>query len=150
MVAPAHGFSNLAPSSISLKTGGYITAGIGLIMFPWILINHIIGWLIAYSALLGPIAGIMLADYYILRNRELKVAELFKSNGIYSGSDGWNWAGILALVIGILPNLPGFLASVGLTDGAGDFFSMIYTYAWFVGLFVAGAAYLVLSPMMKK
>lgn len=121
-----------------------------MVMFPWILINHIIGWLIAYSALLGPIAGIMLADYYLLRKRELNVVELFKSNGIYSGSNGWNWAGVLALIIGILPNLPGFLAGVGLTDGVSDFFAMIYTYAWFVGLFVAGIAYLILASIMKK
>ncbi len=150
VIAPAHGFSNLSPSKISLKKGGYITAGIGLVMFPWILINHIIGWLIAYSALLGPIAGIMLADYYILRKRQLDVVELFKSDGIYSGRNGWNWAGILALIIGILPNLPGFLAGVGLIDGVGGFFAMIYTYAWFVGLFVAGTAYLIVASLMKK
>ena len=150
VVAPAHGFSNLSPSTISLKTGGYITAGIGLVMFPWVLINHIIGWLIAYSALLGPIAGIMLADYYLLRKRELNVVELFKSNGIYSGSNGWNVAGIGALIIGILPNLPGFLNGVGLIGEIDTIFVTIYTYAWFVGLFVAGAAYLLLASVLKK
>ncbi|MBY6067143.1 NCS1 family nucleobase:cation symporter-1 [Leisingera aquaemixtae] len=150
VVAPAHGFSNLAPSKINLKRGGYITAGIGIAMFPWILVNHIIGWLIAYSALLGPIAGVMLADYYLLRKTKLEVADLFKMNGIYSGSNGTNWAGVWALVIGILPNLPGFLAGVGITAGTSDFFATIYTYAWFVGLFVAGAAYLVLSKVLNK
>ncbi|KIC14515.1 NCS1 family nucleobase:cation symporter-1 [Leisingera sp. ANG-DT] len=150
VVAPAHGFSNLAPSKINLKRGGYITAGIGIAMFPWILVNHIIGWLIAYSALLGPIAGVMLADYYLLRKTKLEVADLFKMNGIYSGSNGTNWAGVWALVIGILPNLPGFLAGVGLTAGTSDFFATIYTYAWFVGLFVAGAAYLVLSKILNR
>ncbi|NKX74461.1 NCS1 family nucleobase:cation symporter-1 [Rhodobacteraceae bacterium R_SAG3] len=150
VVAPAHGFANLAPSKINLKRGGYITAAIGIAMFPWILVNHIVGWLIAYSALLGPIAGVMLADYYLLRKTRLEVADLFKSNGIYSGQNGTNWAGILALVIGILPNLPGFLAGVGLTDGTSAFFATIYTYAWFVGLFVAGAAYLLLSKVMNK
>jgi NCS1 family nucleobase:cation symporter-1 len=150
VVAPAHGFANLAPSKINLKRGGYITAAIGIAMFPWVLVNHIVGWLIAYSALLGPIAGVMLADYYLLRKTKLEVAELFKLNGIYSGSNGTNWAGILALVIGILPNLPGFLAGVGITAGTSDFFATIYTYAWFVGLFVAGAAYLVLSKIMNK
>ncbi|MEW2915352.1 NCS1 family nucleobase:cation symporter-1 [Leisingera sp. JC11] len=150
VVAPAHGFSNLAPSKINLKRGGYITAGIGIAMFPWILVNHIIGWLIAYSALLGPIAGVMLADYYLLRKTKLEVADLFKMNGIYSGSNGTNWAGVWALVIGILPNLPGFLAGVGITAGTSDFFATIYTYAWFVGLFVAGAAYLMLSKILNK
>ncbi|MEC8039793.1 MAG: NCS1 family nucleobase:cation symporter-1 [Pseudomonadota bacterium] len=150
VVAPAHGFANLAPSKINLKRGGYITAGIGLVMFPWILVNHIVGWLLAYSALLGPIAGIMLADYYLLRKTNLKVADLFKSDGIYSGSGGTNWAGVGALIIGILPNLPGFLVGVGLSSGTSDFFASIYTYAWFVGLFVAGAAYLVLSKIFNK
>ncbi|CUH83317.1 NCS1 family nucleobase:cation symporter-1 [Thalassovita mediterranea] len=150
VVAPAHGFANLAPSKINLKRGGYITAGIGLVMFPWVLVNHIVGWLLAYSALLGPIAGIMLADYYLLRKTKLKVADLFKSDGIYSGKNGTNWAGVFALIIGILPNLPGFLVGVGLSDGTSDFFATIYTYAWFVGLFVAGAAYLLLSRVMAR
>ncbi|MCP1167952.1 NCS1 family nucleobase:cation symporter-1 [Limimaricola litoreus] len=150
VVAPSHGFSNLAPSKINLKRGGYITAGIGVAMFPWILIDHIGGWLIAYSALLGPIAGVMLADYYLLRKTKLEVTELFRMNGIYAGRNGTNWAGIGALVIGILPNLPGFLAGVGLTAATAPVFATIYTYAWFVGLFVAGAAYLVLSKILNK
>ncbi|WP_068315119.1 NCS1 family nucleobase:cation symporter-1 [Polycladidibacter hongkongensis] len=150
VVAPAHGFSNLAPRSINMRRGGYITAGIGLVMFPWVLVNHIVGWLIAYSALLGPIAGIMLADYYLLRKTKLDVAELFKKDGIYAASNGWNWAGMLAMLIGIAPNFPGFLQGVGLVQDIPDIFAAIYTYAWFVGLFVAGAAYLVLAPIFGR
>ena len=147
VVAPAHGFSNLMPEKIDLRMGGYITAVIGIVMFPWILINHIIGWLIAYSALLGPIAGIMLADYYLLRKQKLNVKDLFRHGGEYGGN---STAGLLALVIGILPNLPGFLHSVGLSGGVSPFFATVYTYAWFVGLFVAGIAYLILKSAMKK
>ncbi|MDD7911481.1 MULTISPECIES: NCS1 family nucleobase:cation symporter-1 [Pseudovibrio] len=150
VVAPAHGFSNLAPKAINMRVGGYITAGIGIVMFPWILVNHIVGWLIAYSALLGPIAGVMLADYYLLRKTKLNVTDLFRMKGIYEGSNGWNWAGIGALIIGILPNLPGFMAGVGLVDGTSDLFATIYTYAWFVGLFVAGIAYLILAKILNK
>lgn len=150
VVAPAHGFANLAPSRISLKMGGYITAAIGIAMFPWLLINHIVGWLVAYSALLGPIAGVMLADYYLLRRERLNVGDLFRRGGIYEGAGGINWAGIGALVIGILPNIPGFLQGVGLTGSVSPFFATVYTYAWFVGLFVAGAAYLLLTPILNK
>ncbi len=83
VVAPAHGFSNLAPSRINLRRGGYITAAIGLAMFPWLLINHIVDLLVAFSALLGPIAGVMLADYYLLRGTRLSVPDLFRRGGIY-------------------------------------------------------------------
>ncbi|WP_310620101.1 NCS1 family nucleobase:cation symporter-1 [Flexibacterium corallicola] len=150
VVAPAHGFSNLAPKNINLRMGGYITAAIGLVMFPWVLVNHIIGWLIAYSALLGPIAGVMLADYYILRKTKLNVSDLFRLKGMYTAYQGWNWAGLGALIIGILPNLPGFLASVGLIGAVSPLFATIYTYAWFVGLFMSAIAYLVLNKALNR
>lgn len=145
VVAPAHGFSNLVPNKINLRQGGYITAFIGLIMFPWILINHIQGWLIAYSALLGPIAGVMLADYFFLRHQNLEVGDLFREKGVYPRTSK---AGLIALIIGILPNLPGFFAAVGLSNGTSPFFATLYTFAWFVGLFVAGIAYLILKRFM--
>jgi NCS1 family nucleobase:cation symporter-1 len=112
VVAPAYGFSNLSPNKISFKVGGYITAGIGIAIFPWKLLEtaggYLFTWLVGYSALLGPIAGIMLADYFFIRRTELEIKELYKSDGIYSKASGWNLAGILALVIGVVPNLPGF------------------------------------------
>ncbi|MDK8874566.1 MULTISPECIES: NCS1 family nucleobase:cation symporter-1 [Paracoccus] len=150
VVAPAHGFSNLAPSRINLRRGGYITAAIGLAMFPWLLINHIVDLLVAFSALLGPIAGVMLADYYLLRGTRLSVPDLFRRGGIYEGSGGNNWAGIGALILGILPNIPGFMVAIGLSSSAPALFMSIYTYAWFVGLFVAGIAYLVLSKLLNR
>ncbi|ABL69219.1 NCS1 family nucleobase:cation symporter-1 [Paracoccus denitrificans] len=150
VVAPAHGFSNLAPSRINLRRGGYITAAIGLAMFPWLLINHIVDLLVAFSALLGPIAGVMLADYYLLRGTRLSVPDLFRRGGIYEGSGGNNWAGIGALILGILPNILGFMVAIGLSSSAPALFMSIYTYAWFVGLFVAGIAYLVLSKLLNR
>src|SRR5690606_9432983 len=87
VVAPANGFSNLSPRRISFKAGGYITAGLGIAIFPWKLLestgSYIFTWLIGYSALLGPIAGIMLADYLLLRRTELNAAALFDHEGIY-------------------------------------------------------------------
>jgi len=149
VVAPAYGFSNLNPSKISFRMGGYITAGIGIAMFPWKLMEtsggYIFTWLIGYSALLGPIAGILIADYFILRKRHLNVEELFSHEGQYAGKNGWNLAGITALIIGIAPNLPGFLQVAGFVESVPEIFLTIYGYAWFVGLIVASIVYLLIA-----
>ncbi|HRQ66404.1 MAG TPA: NCS1 family nucleobase:cation symporter-1 [Xanthomonadaceae bacterium] len=146
VVAPANGFSNLAPGRISFKLGGYITAGIGIAIFPWKLLEttgaYIFTWLIGYSALLGPIAGIMLADYLLIRRTELDRDALFRHDGAYVYRRGWNPAAIIALVVGVLPNLPGFLQAAGFVARVPDVFNAIYTYAWFVGLAVAAAVYM--------
>jgi NCS1 family nucleobase:cation symporter-1 len=145
VVAPANGFSNIHPSKISFKMGGYITAGLGIAMFPWKLLasagDYIFTWLIGYSALLGPIAGILLADYYLLRRTELDVEELFRQRGRYWYVGGFNPVAIVALVLGVLPNLPGFLHAAGAVDWVPTFFDTIYTYAWFVGFFISGGLY---------
>lgn len=150
VVAPANGFSNIAPAKVSFRLGGYITAVIGILIFPWNLWensqNYIFTWLIGYSALLGPIAGILLADYFLIRRTELDVAELFRRQGRYTYKGGWNPIGLLALVLGVLPNLPGFLHQLGVAvPEEPGFFDQLYPYAWFVGLFISGGVYSVLS-----
>tara|TARA_R110002126_G_scaffold3263_1_gene18403 strand:- start:105472 stop:106977 length:1506 start_codon:yes stop_codon:yes gene_type:complete len=149
VVAPAYGFSNLSPNRISLKMGGYITAGIGIAIFPWKLLETAGGflftWLIGYSALLGPIAGIMLADYFFVRRTNLAVDDLYKTNGAYSHcGSGWNFAGILALILGATPNIPGFAHAAGFVDSVPPIFDTLYSYAWFIGLFIGGGSYLLL------
>ena len=149
VVAPAYGFSNLAPSKISFRLGGYITAGIGVAIFPWRLVEdagaYIFTWLVGYSALLGPIAGILIADYFFLRRTKIDVDELFKLDGAYKAQGGWNRAGLIALAIGIAPNVPGFLHAAGAVSSVPSFFDGIYIYAWFVGFVVAGAVYYALT-----
>ncbi|MCK5423907.1 MAG: NCS1 family nucleobase:cation symporter-1 [Emcibacter sp.] len=149
VVAPSYGFSNLNPQKISFKMGGYITAGIGIAIFPWKLLEssggYLFVWLLGYSALLGPIAGILIADYFLLRKCDLKVDDLFRHSGKYGASNGWNKAGLWALVLGILPNLPGFLHAAGFVETVPEIFDVVYNYAWFVGVFVAGGLYLVFA-----
>ncbi len=144
VVSPANDFANLSPRRISFKTGGLITGILGIAMMPWKLLasaeSYIFNWLIGYSALLGPIAGIMIADYWILRRRELDVAELYRPNGRYAGT---NWVAVGALALGVLPNLPGFLKSVKVLGGEPNFFDSLYVYAWFTGFVLAGGAYLI-------
>jgi NCS1 family nucleobase:cation symporter-1 len=151
VVAPANGFSNLAPDRISFRMGGYITAGIGIAIFPWKLLEttgaYIFTWLIGYSALLGPIAGILLADYFLIRRTELDRDSLFRHDGAYRYRGGWNPAAVIALVLGVLPNLPGFLKAAGFVADVPDAFEVVYTYAWFVGLAIAAALYFVLMRL---
>jgi NCS1 family nucleobase:cation symporter-1 len=144
VVGPANAFSNLMPSKIDFKRGGYITGIIGILIMPWKLIadpsGYIFTWLIGYSALLGPVIGIILVDYFLIRKTKLNVEDLYRSKGIYAGV---NPIAIIALVIGILPNIPGFLANVGLYSGSG-FVVDLYNYAWFIGLGISSLVYYVL------
>jgi NCS1 family nucleobase:cation symporter-1 len=144
VVGPANAFSNLMPSKINFKRGGYITGIIGIVIMPWKLIadptGYIFTWLIGYSALLGPVIGIILVDYFLIRKTELNVEDLYRSSGIYAGV---NPVAIIALVVGVLPNIPGFLANVGLYSGSG-FVVDLYNYAWFIGLGISSLVYYVL------
>ncbi len=145
VVAPANGFSNLSPQRISFKMGGYITAGLGIAIFPWKLLEstgaYIFTWLIGYSALLGPIAGVMMADYFLIRRTELDRDDLFRHGGQYHYRGGWNPVAFVALILGVLPNLPGFLHAAGFVESVPALFTAIYAYAWFVGLAIAAAVY---------
>src|SRR5437899_8703591 len=114
VVSPANDFAHLAPRHISFRLGGLITGLIGVLMMPWKLVadpnGYIFTWLIAYSALLGPIGGIMIADYFVLRRRVLNVAGLYEPDGEYRFTNGFSLAALVALIVAVLPSLPGFLA----------------------------------------
>ncbi|MBY0241155.1 MAG: NCS1 family nucleobase:cation symporter-1 [Burkholderiaceae bacterium] len=152
LVGPAYDFSALAPKHISYRMGGYITASIAILMLPWKLLEstqgYIFTWLIGYSALLGPIAGILIIDYYLVRKTELNVEQLYRDDGIYSYGNGWNMAAIVAFVLGVAPNIPGFLnaAFPASFPGVADGFKTMYTYAWFVGIAISSLVY---GVMMK-
>ena len=147
LVGPAYDFSALNPRRISYTAGGIITAVIAILMMPWKVLEttqgYIFTWLIGYSALLGPVAGILIVDYYLIRKKALNVDELYNETGSYSYSSGWNWIAIIALVLGVLPNVPGFLnaAFPKSFPDVGDFFKGVYTYAWFIGLAIAAVVY---------
>jgi NCS1 family nucleobase:cation symporter-1 len=146
VVSPANDISNLSPRRISFRMGGMITAVIGIVMMPWYLMNNLQGyiftWLIGYSALLGPIAGIMLADYYLLRKTRLNVEALYDERGEYSyGGSGINWRAIAALAIAVAPNVPGFVNAATGKKFFPAWCDTTYGYAWFIGLGLGLLAY---------
>lgn len=153
IVSPANDFANLAPSKINFRLGGYITGIIGVLIFPWKLVadpsGYIFTWLVGYSSLLGPVGGIMIVDYYFIRKQQLNVDELYNPSGIYSFKNGINSAAIIALILGILPNVPGFFTTIKVIpqESMPAWISQLYNYAWFVGFFVSGIVYWV---MMKQ
>lgn len=146
VVSPANDFSNLAPRKISFRTGGMITAFIGILIMPWKLVSdpsgYIFTWLIGYGALLGPIAGIMIADYHVLRKRVLDVTQLYQRNGIYHFTGGFSLAALSAFFLAVLPLLPGFLAQTGVIGAVPPWLTVIYQQAWFVGFGLAFILYL--------
>ena len=137
VVSPSNDFSNLSPRRISFRTGGLIAGVLGVVIMPWRLLSdanaYIYGWLVGYSSLLGPIAGIMIADYFVIRKRRLDVAALYSNEGQYRYDNGVNWRAITALAMGV------FVALSGLWIPP---LRWLYDYAWFVGFLLSGAAYL--------
>ncbi|MGE0451599.1 MAG: NCS1 family nucleobase:cation symporter-1 [Vicinamibacterales bacterium] len=152
IVSPANDFSNLYPKKISFKMGGVITCVIGLFMQPWkLLANHgnfIIGWLVGYSSFLGPVAGVLIADYFVIRRTELDVDDLYRRNGRYEYAGGVNLRAVTALGVGIACALAGLLAKpAAMRPGAGSLVQTLaatYDYAWFIGFAVSFLLYLVL------
>ncbi|MCA9545853.1 MAG: NCS1 family nucleobase:cation symporter-1 [Myxococcales bacterium] len=154
VVSPANVFINLAPQKITFRMGALITAGLGLVMFPWKLIEstegYIFTWLVGYSALLGPIGGILIADYFILRRTNLDLTGLYQRTGPYAYKGGVNPVAVVAGSLAVLPNVPGFLKQAGAIDSVAPFWSELYTYAWFVGFGLAAALYLIGMKLMPS
>ena len=142
VVAPSNDFSNLYPRLISFRTGGMITGFLGLAMCPWKLLatpdSYIFGWLVGYSGLMGPIAGIMVCDYFLIRKTELDVNSLYHSEGAYHYTKGVNPRAVVALVFGVA------LALLGLVFKP---LHHLYDYAWFVGFFASGFLYVALMKL---
>jgi NCS1 family nucleobase:cation symporter-1 len=146
VVSPANAFSNAWPQAISFRTGGLITGVLGILMMPWKLLanfeTYLYTWLVGYSGFLGPIAGILICDYFLLRKKIILVDELYQRGGFYEFSRGFNWRGIGALGLGCA------VAFIGLVIQP---LSFLYNYAWFVGFAVGlGCYYLFMRKKRER
>jgi NCS1 family nucleobase:cation symporter-1 len=142
VVSPANDFANAFPRHITFRRGGLITGLLGIAMCPWKLLadpsGYIFKWLLGYSGGLGSIAGVLIADYFFVRARQLNLRDLYRAEGVYRYDNGWNVVAAVATVAGC-----GF-AWAGLFV---DALKPLYDYAWFVGFGVSAILYLTL---MKK
>jgi len=136
VVSPANDFANAFPRLIKFKTGGLITGLLGIAMMPWKLLadpsGYIFGWLLGYSGGLGSIAGVLIADYWIVRRTGLQLQDLYLKDGAYGG---WNARAIVATALGCALAWGGWVIPA---------LKPLYDYAWFVGFGVAFAAYIAL------
>jgi NCS1 family nucleobase:cation symporter-1 len=138
VVGPSNDFSNLAPRFISFRTGGLITGVLGLAIMPWRLVSsshNYLQWLVDYSGLLGPVAGIMVADYFLVRRKQLDSYSLYRRGGIYEYRNGVNLVAVLALLIGV---------AVALVGAFVPRFEWLFKMAWFVGFLLSGGVYFVM------
>ena len=156
VVSPSNDFSNLAPRYISFRMGGIITAVIGVVSFPWVLFNnvgaYIFTWLVGYGSLLGAIAAVMIMDYWIVRRRRLDLADLYRTDGRYSYSNGWNLKALAAVAIGVIPVVPGFIKAFTTPNFSGTFIEptfveSLYNYGLFLTFTLAAIAYLIMCAL---
>jgi nucleobase:cation symporter-1, NCS1 family len=145
VVSPANDFSNLWPRRITFRTGGVITCFMGIILMPWKLLasykSLIFGWLGAYAAFLGPVAGIMICDYFVLRRRILQLDDLYLRDGAYEYSHGFNWLAIAALTVGAGAALVGLVI---------PWLRPLYDYSWFVGFVISFVTYYALMKFQPQ
>ncbi|MBI3298174.1 MAG: NCS1 family nucleobase:cation symporter-1 [Elusimicrobia bacterium] len=144
VVSPANDFANLWPSKIDFKLGGLITGLIGIAIQPWRLLadptGYIFTWLVGYSALLGSIGGILIADYFVVRKTKFDLPGLYVKDGPYWYGNGFNYAALIALGLGIAPCVPGFLGTIKAMEVA-PFWMNLYNYAWFVSFLISFGTY---------
>jgi NCS1 family nucleobase:cation symporter-1 len=154
VVSPANAMINVNPRKISFRLGGFVTAGLGIAIFPWKLLestgSYIFTWLVGYSALLGPIGGILIIDYFVLRRTKLDLQGLYQRNGPYTYHDGFNRAALIAFGLAVIPNVPGFAHAAGILWWVPPIWDQIYAYAWFVGFLLGGGLYWALMHFMGQ
>jgi nucleobase:cation symporter-1, NCS1 family len=143
VVSPANDFANAFPKWISFRTGGLITGILGILMQPWKLLadpsGYIFAWLLGYSGGLGSIAGVLIVDYWVVRKKQLALADLYLPDGTYTYNRGWNWRAVIATLLGCAA------AWIGLIVPA---LRPLYDYAWFVGFGVAAITHYLLMKVM--
>ena len=135
IVAPANSFANLSPGRISFRTGGLIAGLLGIVILPWKLLDMYQGWLIAYSGLLGAVGGVIMCDYVAIRRGRLRLADLYRADGVYAYRAGINHRAVVATAFGILVALAG-LAVPGL--------GFLFSGAWFSATLASFVLYYVL------
>lgn len=153
IVSPANDISNLCPRKISFRTGAMIAATMGVIIMPWKLYlnaaDYLFTWMIGYGSMLGSVAGIMIVDYFFIKEMQLVVEELYQKHGRYRFNNGVNWYAVIAMIMGIAPTIPGFLMVLGAISSQ-ELFVAIYERGWFASFFISGVSHFIFERKRAK
>ncbi|KAF8977043.1 permease for cytosine/purines, uracil, thiamine, allantoin-domain-containing protein [Cyathus striatus] len=143
----------LLPRYIDIRRGSFIVAVIGICINPWRILNtanSFISAISGYAVFLGPLTGIMIVDYHILRQRKLKLSHLFIPS---PSSDYWFWHGLnwrapVAWILGVWPSMPGFCKSVTPKSILVNItWIRVYYMSWLLGFFISGSVWLILNTL---
>jgi NCS1 family nucleobase:cation symporter-1 len=145
VVSPANDFANAFPRWIRFKTGGLIAGVLGILMQPWRLLadasTYIFAWLVGYSGGLGSIAGVLIADYWLVRRKRLRLEDLYLSHGVYRYRRGWNGRAVAATAVGCALAWGGKIVPL---------LEPLYAYGWFVGFAASGLLYWILARVPSE
>ena len=149
IVSPTNSFQNIAPKYINQTKGVLLTGFLGILLMSWELLKMLgwlesdvsleslySNWLIGYSSLLGPIAGIMIVDYFVVRKQSFDLLALYKDN---AGYPAWHVPGLVAFLV------PVILTIGAIIIGEGAYYDWFYSYGWFTGSFLGGVIYWLVS-----
>ncbi len=158
VVSPAYDLANLAPKFITFRTGALITGVVGVVIMPWKLTEtpelYIFTWLGLVGGLLGTVAGILIADYWVVRRTRLDLADLYTPGGRYWYTSGWNVHAVVAFVIGGVLAVGGSHSAPGKgpfpEDGLIPFLKPLADYGWAVGLAASLVVYVALTAGSRR
>jgi NCS1 family nucleobase:cation symporter-1 len=125
----------MSPKYINIFRATVFISIFCIVSTPWNIIKNasgLLAFLSGYSCLMGPLAGVMVCDYYIIKKRKLDVDQLYTDRGIYWYNGGWNWRAYASFIIGVAPLLPGFAKSIDHSLNVGGAWK-IYSFAWIFG-----------------
>lgn len=146
-LSAANDLTALFPRFVNIRRGQLICAVVAWALVPWKILKSagsFLNFMAAYAVFLGPIAAIMVTDFWLIHKRKYDTLALYQPHGIYRYNHGWNWRAIVAFFVGVAPNMPGFINSINpnIEVGVG---ARPYHFGWFLGFAVTSVVHVVLS-----
>ena len=146
-LSAANDLTALFPQYINIRRGQLLCAVLCWALVPWKILasaGTFLNFMSAYAIFLGPIAAIMVVDFWVVHRGKYDTLALYQYHGIYRYTKGWNWRAIAAFLVGIAPNMPGFINSINknIHVGVGD---RPYKFGWLLGFVSTAGVYAVLE-----